>query len=78
MKPTDSHRQTSGGHINIVNIAQQTNVSIVVSTIFPMLNRLGVIEHLISERLSLYIGNIIVGLNPNEIPMNVKYSHPID
>ncbi len=79
MEPSVGYRQASGSHMDIAEIARRANAKTVVLTHFiPMLDEPGVLERLVQEMRAVYEGNIIVGRDLMEIPMNVRYPHRID
>jgi len=78
-EPSKTFRQCNGSHMDIAELARRSNTKTVVLThIVPTLDQPGVMEKLISEMSRIYDGNIIVGRDLLEVPLNINYPHKID
>jgi ribonuclease Z len=79
MEPSAAYRQASGSHMDIAEVASRANVkTVVLSHCIPLLDAPGVMESLVSEMRSVYAGNIVVGRDLMEIPLQIRMPHRID
>jgi ribonuclease BN (tRNA processing enzyme) len=79
MEPSAAYRQASGNHMDIAEVASRANVkTVVLSHCIPLLDAPGVMESLVSEMRSVYAGNIVVGRDLMEIPLQIRMPHRID
>ncbi len=74
MEPSESYRQACGNHMDIAEVAKQANAkTVVLSHFIPMLDRPGILERLVQEMRSVYSGNIVIGRDLMEIPLQIRY-----
>ncbi len=79
MEPSEDYRRACGNHMDIAQVAKRANVkTVVLSHIIPMLDWPGVMEQLVSEMRSVYDGNIMIGRDLMQIPLQLRYPHKID
>jgi ribonuclease BN (tRNA processing enzyme) len=79
MESSESYRQSAGSHMDVARVAQQANAkTLVLSHIIPVLDQPGIMERLVNEMQSVYSGNIVVGRDLMEIPLEIKYPHRVD
>lgn len=79
MEPTDAYRLASGNHMDIAEIAKRANVKTVVLTHFiHLLDRPGVLEQLVCEMKAVFGGNIVIGRDLMELPLDMALPHRID
>jgi len=79
MEMTDGYRQSAGSHMDVAEVAAKADAkSLVLTHFIPMLDRPGVLEQLVNEMRDVYKGNIVIGRDLMEIPLNINYPHRID
>jgi ribonuclease BN (tRNA processing enzyme) len=79
MEPSEEYRRSSGSHMDVAEVARRANAKTVVLTHFiPMLDAPGVVETLLGEMRAVYGGNIIVGRDLMEVPLEVRHPHRVD
>jgi ribonuclease BN (tRNA processing enzyme) len=78
MEPSEEYRRSSGSHMDVAEVARRANAKTVVLTHFiPMLDAPGVVETLLGEMRAVYGGNIIVGRDLMEVPLEVRHPHRV-
>lgn len=79
MEPSEEYRRSCGSHMDVAEVARRANAKTVVLThCISMLDAPGVMETLIGEMRAVYGGNIIVGRDLMEIPLEVRHPHRVD
>lgn len=78
-EPSEAFRLSSGGHMDVAEVAQQANAKTLVLThLVPMLDEPGVMERLVREMSTVYEGNIVVGRDLLQIPLTIQHPQKID
>lgn len=79
MEPSAAYRQASGNHMDIAEVAQRAKAkTVVLSHCIALLDAPGVMERLVSEMRSVYAGNIVIGRDLMQIPLQIRNPHRID
>jgi ribonuclease Z len=79
MEPSEAYRKASGSHMDVAEVAKRANARTVVLThMIPMLDMPGVLERMVEEMHAVYDGNIVIGRDLMEIPLEIKYPHRVD
>ena len=74
MEPTEDYRRSSGSHMDVAETAARANAKTLVLThCIPLLRAPGVMEKLLVEMRGIYDGNIIVGQDLMEVPLEVRH-----
>lgn len=78
-EPSDEFRLSSGGHMDVAEVARQANVKTLVLThITPMLDEPGVLERMVREMGTVFDGNVIIGRDLMTVPLSIAYPQRID
>lgn len=78
-EPSEEFRLSSGGHLDVAEVAKRANAKTLVLTHFaPMFDEPGVLERMVVEMSRIYDGNIVVGRDLMEIPMQIGQPTRID
>jgi len=78
-EPNPFYRKTNGSHMDIAETAHRAGAKTVVLTHFPPpMDAPGLLERLVHEMRAVYNGNIIIGRDLMEIPINLQTNKKFD